>query len=97
MAITFDIGSLLDSDPGYYGGRPFIRGKRVTVQRVAIVHNGGRSAEAISVDFRLEPAEVHAALAYYFANKDEIDADVIAQDEEYDRLAAAHPSLADRL
>lgn len=33
-------------------------------------------------------AQVYAALAYYYANKEQIDAEIAADDAEYDRLAA---------
>jgi uncharacterized protein (DUF433 family) len=89
MAVTFDIGSLLDSDPAYWEGRPFVRGKRVTVQRIAIAHARGESASQIADDYDLELAEVHAALTYYFVNKDQIDADVAAYDAETERIATA--------
>lgn len=87
MAVAFDIGSMLDSDPGYWGGRPFIRGKRVTVHRIAIAHAAGSPAPAIADDFDLELAEVHAALAYYFVNQQAVDADIDAYDAESLTLA----------
>lgn len=89
MAVAFDIGSMLDSDPGYWGGRPFIRGKRVTVHRIAIAHTNGSPAAAIAEDFDLELAEVYAALAYYFVNQQAVDADIDAYDVESLQLANA--------
>jgi uncharacterized protein (DUF433 family) len=98
MALAFDIGSLLDSDPGFYAGRPFIRGRRVTVQRIAILFKQGFTPTELAEDLNLVPEQVHAALAYYHANRDAIDADIEEQDAEYDRLAAEQTdSLADRL
>ncbi len=93
VTLTFDIGSLLDSDPSYYEGRPFIRGKRVTVQRVGILHSEGLSAAEIADEVGATMAEVHAALSYYLANREDIDADVKAQDQQYHRAAAQHGSL----
>lgn len=87
MAVAFDIGSMLDSDPGYWDGRPFIRGKRVTVHRIAIAYSGGSPAGTIAEDLGLELAEVHAALAYYFVNQQTVDADIDAYDAESLRLA----------
>lgn len=84
MVLASDIGSLLESDPAYWGGRPFIRGKGVTVHRVAIAHLNGMSPAAIAADYDLELAEVHAALAHYFAHRAAIDADI----EEYDAESA---------
>ena len=89
VAITLDIGAFLDSDPSYWEGRPFIRGKRVTVHRIAIAHSQGRAVEEICDDYDLEPAEVHAALTLYFANREAIDADIDAYDAESERMANA--------
>jgi hypothetical protein len=51
----------------------------------------GRSPEEIADQYgHLTLAQVHAALAYYHANRDEIDAEMAAEEAEYDRLAAAH-------
>ena len=36
--------------------------------------------------------QVFAALTYYHANRDEIDAELAEEDAEYDRLAARHGS-----
>ncbi|MEG4809213.1 DUF433 domain-containing protein [Microcoleus sp. F8-D3] len=38
----------------------------------------------------LNLAQVHAALAYYYANKEQIDTDIAAEDAECDRLANEH-------
>jgi hypothetical protein len=35
-------------------------------------------------------AQVHAALAYYHANQDEIEADIAAEEAEADRLEQEH-------
>jgi uncharacterized protein (DUF433 family) len=92
-APTFDIGTFLESDASFQGGRPFIRGKRVTVQRVAILYSQGMTDADIAEDFNLDLAEVHAALCYYLANRDAIDADVRGQDAAHFRVAAEFPSL----
>jgi uncharacterized protein (DUF433 family) len=89
MAVAFDIGTFLDSDPGYWDGRPFIRGKRVTVHRIAIAYSQGRTVAEICDDHDLDPAEVHAALAFYLARREAIDADIDAYDAESERIANA--------
>ena len=51
----------------------------------------GRSPEEIADQYgHLSLAQVHAALAYYHANRDEIDAELAAEEAEYDRLASVH-------
>lgn len=91
MATVTDIGRLISSHPGLHGGRPCIAGTAVTVRRVAVLRNMGETPEEIASDYgHLSLAQVHAALAYYYANKAEIDADLEAEEREYDTLAEQH-------
>ena len=56
------------------GGKAHIRGRRITVQDVAIWHERlGRSADEIAAEHDLTLADVYAALAYYFDHRDDID------------------------
>lgn len=93
MPVTVNIGSLIDSHPGIHGGAPLIAGTGVTVRRVAVWHNTGHSIEEIVRETgHLTLAQVYAALTYYYVNKDEIDADITADEGAYDRLLALHRS-----
>jgi uncharacterized protein (DUF433 family) len=93
MTTTIDIGSLITSSPGICGGRVRIAGTGVSVRRVAGWYKLGRSPEEIVDQYgHLSLAQVYAALAYYHANRDEIDADLAQEEAEYDRLAAIHGS-----
>jgi hypothetical protein len=50
----------------------------------------GQSAQEIcDQSGHLSLAQVHAALAYYHANRDAIDAELAEEEAEYDRLASA--------
>jgi uncharacterized protein (DUF433 family) len=81
MATIVDIGSLIERSPEIRRGRPCIAGTGVTVRRIAGWHNLGLSPEEIAARLEhLTLAQVHAALAYYHANRDEIDSDI--QNEE---------------
>src|SRR6185437_9020568 len=64
------------------GGRPRIAGTRNAVDHIAVLWKQGHSAEEIveRVHPDLELAGVHAALAYYFANREEIERS-IAEEE----------------
>jgi uncharacterized protein (DUF433 family) len=63
--------------PGVCGGKPRIDGHRITVQNIAIWHDRlGRSADEIASEYDLELADIYAALAYYFAHREEIDASI---------------------
>ncbi len=91
MPTLTDIGSLITGSPGICGGRPQIAGTGVSVRRVAGWYKLGRSPEEIADQYgHLSLAQVYAALAYYHANRDEIDADLAHEEAEYDRLAAGH-------
>lgn len=90
MAIT-DIGALIVRSPDIRGGRPRIAGTGVSIHRIASWHKLALSPEEIAARIgHLTLAQVYAALAYYYANRDEIDADLARDDEEADRLAAEH-------
>jgi uncharacterized protein (DUF433 family) len=91
MATVTDIGSLISLRPGLHGGRPCIAGTGVTVRRIAALYKMGEAPEEIASNFgHLSLAQVHAALAYYYANKAEIDADLEAEEREYEVLAEQH-------
>ena len=81
MGTIVDIGSLIERSAEIRRGRPCIAGTGVTVRRIAGWHNLGLSPEEIAARLEhLTLAQVHAALAYYHANRDEIDSDI--QNEE---------------
>jgi uncharacterized protein (DUF433 family) len=87
MAVAVDIGSLITCTPGIVGGRPRIAGTGVSMRRIVILYQQGLSPEEITIDFpHLTLAHVHAALAYYHANREEVDADIAAEEIEAARL-----------
>jgi uncharacterized protein (DUF433 family) len=80
------IRTLLNRDPAIRAGRPKIAGTGITVRRIVGWYKTGMTPEEIAIEYpHLTLAQVHAALAYYHANREEIEAD-IAQEE----VAAAH-------
>ena len=66
------------STPGTCGGRPRIDGHRITVEDVVTWHErmGMSADEIVSAYPTLTLSDVYAALAYYFENRDRIDADI---------------------
>jgi uncharacterized protein (DUF433 family) len=80
------------STPGICGGRPRIDGHRIQVEDVAVWHErqGMSPDQILSEHPSLTLAEVHAALAYYYENRDRIDADL----DEAGRYAAAMKAKA---
>ena len=76
MASATEIGTLIDRDPKIRGGRPKIAGTGLTVSRIAAWYKMGMTPEEIALEYpHLTLAQVHAALAYYHVNRDEIEAD----------------------
>jgi uncharacterized protein (DUF433 family) len=84
------------STPGTCGGRPRIDGHRITVADVAIWHErmGMDPDEMVSAYPTITLSDVHAALAYYYENREQID-DSIREDEQFaaEMRAKAGPSL----
>jgi uncharacterized protein (DUF433 family) len=100
MASLVDIGSLIHRTPEIRGNRPHIAGAGVTVRCIAVWANRGFDAEEIVAEYeQLSLAQVHAALAYYYANRSEIDVDLAAEEaaeEEFMRWQKAQPVEARR-
>ncbi|MEH1927941.1 DUF433 domain-containing protein [Nostoc sp.] len=91
MITITDIGTLINYNPEIHGGCPIIAGTGVTVRRIAIWYKQGYSAEEIVDQIsHLTLAQVYAALAYYHANRDQIDADIAAEADEAERLEKLH-------
>jgi uncharacterized protein (DUF433 family) len=64
----------IEITPGIAGGKPRIAGRRITVQDIVIWHDRlGMSVDEIASEYDLTPADIHAALAYYFDHAAEID------------------------
>jgi uncharacterized protein (DUF433 family) len=82
-----NIGHLITTDPKVKGGRPLIAGTGTTVERIAALYKQGYSADDIVADKSyLSLAQVHGALAYYYANQNVIDQALAAEAAEHDRL-----------
>ena len=85
--MSTEIDSLLTSTPDIRHGQPCISGTGISVNRIAILHNLGHSTEDIVRKYEhLTPAGVHAALAYYFANKQEVDAEIADDEADAERI-----------
>ena len=87
MPTTLD--AMLTHSPGICGGRLRIDGTRITVARIATLYKQGQTAEDIGATYpHLSLGQVYAALAYYHANTEEIEAQLAADDTRYDALKA---------
>jgi uncharacterized protein (DUF433 family) len=81
MAVSVEIGTLIDRDPAVRGGRPKIAGTGLTVARIVGWYKMGMTPEEIALEYpHLTLAQVHAALAYYHANREEIEVDIAGEE-----------------
>ena len=87
------------STPGTCGGRPRIDGHRITVEDVAIWHErmGMSPDEIVSAHPSMTLSDVHAALAYYFENREAIEADIREGKEFVEKLRAGQPSIFEKV
>ena len=70
--------------PGIVGGKPRIKGHRITVQNIAIWHERmGLSVDEISAEYGLSLAEIYTALSYYFDHQDRGRWERIREDEVF--------------
>jgi uncharacterized protein (DUF433 family) len=71
--------------PGYCGGKATIDATRVRVNNVAWLAMRGLTPQEVLEHYPdLTLAQVHAALLYYYENKDEIEAELAAEDQAAD-------------
>jgi uncharacterized protein (DUF433 family) len=82
-----DIGTLIERSPEIRNNRPRIAGTGVTVERIVGWHNLGQAPEEIAAHWpHISLAHVHAALAYYYSNRQEIDASIADEDAAAEEL-----------
>jgi uncharacterized protein (DUF433 family) len=81
------VSEMIVATPGYVGGRPRLAGTRMPVHALAAYHvQEGLTAEQIQreVFSHLSLTQVYAALAYFYANRAEIEA-IWQEDEQFER------------
>ncbi|MDN5849433.1 MAG: DUF433 domain-containing protein [Nitrococcus sp.] len=75
------------------GGKPRIAGHRITVRDIVIWHERlGKGVDEIASEYGLTLADVHAALAYYFDHRSDIDKDIADGKAFAESLRQATPS-----
>ena len=94
MAAVIDIGTLIVESPEIRSGRARIAGTGVTINRIVAWYKLGLSPEEIAVRVgHLSLAQIHAALAYYHANREVIEARLVVDVEEAERLEREHGGI----
>ena len=84
--------------PGYCGGKPHILGHRIKVKHVAVWYEkmGMKPDEIVEQHPTITLAQVHAALAYYYDHREEIEAEMAEEDRAFEELRAKQPSILEK-
>jgi uncharacterized protein (DUF433 family) len=91
---TKTLDQRIESRPGVLDGKPCIAGRRIAVEHVVVWHERlGLSADEIASEYDLELADVYAALAYYFAHREEINQSIREGKETIRQLRNQNSSL----
>ena len=94
---TKTLNQRIVKSPGICEGKPRIDDHRITVQNIAIWYDRlGWSADEIASEYNLDLADIYAALAYYFANREQVD-HAIEKDQAFAKqIRRQGPSLLDQ-
>ena len=91
---SIEISTLLVQDPEICGGLLRIDGTRMTVNQIAVWYKQGYSPEEIADQYpHLMLSQVYTALAYYHANKEEVEASLASEQEKSDQLEKAYKQI----
>ena len=84
MATQLSLDQRIEATPGDCGGKPRIAGRRIRVQDIVAWYefHGMTPDEIVSGYPQITLADVHAALAYYHAHRDEIQQQMM-EDEQF--------------
>lgn len=95
MAVENVLTQHIEKTPGVVGGKARIAGTRIRVMDIVVWHERqGMSADEIVADFpHLTLADVFAALAYYFDNREEIEESFAREKAMVEEMQKKYPSL----
>jgi uncharacterized protein (DUF433 family) len=69
----------IERRPGVCGGSPVIRGTRITVRHIAVLHKDGAGVrEMLEAYPHLQASWIHDAISYYLDHRDEIECEIEA-------------------
>ncbi len=93
MSQILDIKNHITHDPQVMGGKPCIAGTRIRVWDIYELHErrGYSPDEIVSAFPHITLSDVHAALAYFWDNQDEIRAQMKQSDDVADEIRKSLP------
>lgn len=90
-----ELTALIETTEGVAGGRPSLAGSGMPVIQIAVHYSRGETPRRILRRYpHLDLQRVHAAIAYYLANKSEMDAEIESDAREFDRARSAQKAMA---
>jgi uncharacterized protein (DUF433 family) len=99
MDATIQSINLISTDPNIRNGRPCIAGTSIEVSVIVIAKIvQGLEPDEIAANYEIALAQVYAALAYYYENKQAIDASIsdrqqLAQKMKVAQVGSRHTPL----
>jgi uncharacterized protein (DUF433 family) len=95
--MSTEIGTLLVRTPGVAGGSLRIDGTGITIKQIAVWYKWGYTAEEIADQYpHLTLAQVYTALAYYHANRAEVEAELAEEERDATELEQRYASAGER-
>ena len=83
----------IEIDPLICSGKPRIAGHRITVANIVVWYERmGKTPDEIADEHDLSLADIHAALAYYFDHRGEIDRSLTEGEAFAEMLRQTSPS-----
>ena len=74
-------------------GKPRIAGHRITVLDIVVWHEQmGMGANEIAAEYQIALSDIHAALAYYFDHREEIDRQIKEDHDFIEEMRKRHRS-----
>lgn len=86
---TVDIGSLITRSSSQHEKQTKIAGTDIPVSQIVLWYKLGMTQEEISLHYagQIHAAQIYAALAYYHANREEIEADLVGNRQTSEEVA----------
>jgi uncharacterized protein (DUF433 family) len=94
VAQNGDTHPYVEQRPEIANGKPIIVGTRIKVTQIALETErlGWTPDQIVDAHPHLSLAQVHGALSYYYAHQPELDAELIAEEQEVASLRQRYPS-----
>jgi uncharacterized protein (DUF433 family) len=90
MDATIQSINLISTDPNIRNGRPCIAGTSIEVSVIVIAKIvQGLEPDEIAANYEIALAQVYAALAYYYENKQAIDATIVERQQLAQKMKVA--------